>query len=113
MLKLILVSFFLECLIIKSGSDFRTFTSVEVYVTKNESVDAKMIRYDVPKQVAIDPGMNEVVQSYMKLLENSLDTCIGTIGVSSFFKFMSDYKIVVLNNFRIIRGFILGLQTLT
>lgn len=71
----------LDGVVVKSGSDFRNFTSIDVYIASTGAIDVRLSRHDVTSSIQGDPAMQVVVNNYMNLLENSLDTCIGTIQV--------------------------------
>jgi len=72
----------LACLIVKSGSDFRNFTAVDVFISKDQGIDVRLTRFDVTAKSPIDPVMKSIVSSYMDLLQHSLDQKIGIVGVS-------------------------------
>nr|CAB3242670.1 apyrase-like [Phallusia mammillata] len=68
-----------ECLVIKSGSDFRNFSSVDVFMRDDGCVDVKLTRYDVTKKTKEDSEMRDIVMHYMSALEKSLDRKIGEV----------------------------------
>uniref|UniRef100_F6SKP5 5'-Nucleotidase C-terminal domain-containing protein n=3 Tax=Ciona intestinalis TaxID=7719 RepID=F6SKP5_CIOIN len=71
-----------ECLIIKSGSDFRNLSSVDLFIRNDGCVDVKISRYDVTREVEEDPYMLKIVERYTSVLEKSLDHCIGVVNTS-------------------------------
>uniref|UniRef100_H2YPK8 5'-Nucleotidase C-terminal domain-containing protein n=1 Tax=Ciona savignyi TaxID=51511 RepID=H2YPK8_CIOSA len=68
-----------ECLVIKSGSDFRNFSSLDVFLRDDGCVDVKISRYDVTMDIAEDPVMTNLVNRYTSVLEKSLEKCIGVM----------------------------------
>jgi len=71
-----------ECLIIKSGSDFRNFSSIDAFIREDGCVDVKLARFDVTKVFTPQPEMAKLVETYMSALEKSLDKKIGEIQVN-------------------------------
>ena len=71
----------LECLVIKSGSDFRFFSEIDIFMAKDGALDVRLIKHEITGKILREPTMEKIVQRYMDLLEQSLDTCIGSVMV--------------------------------
>ncbi|CAK8675103.1 unnamed protein product [Clavelina lepadiformis] len=68
-----------DCLIVKSGSDFRNFSTVDVLMRKEGCLDVRLTRHDVSKEVPEDRGMAQIVHRYTSALEKSLEARIGIV----------------------------------
>ena len=61
--------------IVKSGTDFRNFTHVEVTLpdkSTSQPMAIKTTRYDVTSSYAEDPSMKAIVDEYKGIVDNKL-----------------------------------------
>lgn len=66
-----------DCVIVKSGCEFQTFSRVDLFLKHNGEFDVSVTRYDVTSAIQPDKNMGEIVDRYMTVLERQLQQSIG------------------------------------
>ncbi|XP_071785238.1 mannosylglucosyl-3-phosphoglycerate phosphatase-like [Asterias amurensis] len=67
--------------IVKSGSDFRTLSRLEVTFTDFDRTSVKVEKIDITSEIEEDSEVKEIVSDYQKIINKELEDKLGTLEV--------------------------------
>ncbi|XP_039269043.2 snake venom 5'-nucleotidase-like isoform X1 [Styela clava] len=71
-----------DCVIVKSGCEFQTFSRVDLFLKNGGDFDVSVTRYDVTSKIEPAVDMENIVNRYMTVLERQLQESIGPLRTS-------------------------------
>lgn len=82
----VVLSIFLSgCVIVKSGSDFRMFSEINIYRSASDkSLNVGVRKHEIKKIIPEDKNMKMIVDKYMSVLDQQLEKTIGETKVKTF-----------------------------